>query len=99
MRVEFLPRALRRIELVDAWWRHERPKAPDLFRDELDKVIELLAGQPRVGTIYRVVRGQTFHRVLLPKSRQHVYYSIDEDDQAVVIQTVWGAARGRGPTL
>jgi hypothetical protein len=38
-------------------------------------------------------------RLLLPKSQQHVYYVIDEALGAVVIYTIWGARRGRGPKL
>jgi hypothetical protein len=30
---------------------------------------------------------------------QHVYYSIDEAGEVVVIRTIWGARRGRGPKL
>jgi hypothetical protein len=30
----------------------------------------------------------------LPKTEQHIYYSIDDDNETVAIRTVWGARRG-----
>jgi hypothetical protein len=35
--------------------------------------------------------------MLMPKTEQYVYYVVALD--AVVIHTVWGARRGRGPKL
>jgi hypothetical protein len=45
------------------------------------------------------VRGKVIRRLLLPKTEQHVYFSIDDDGQRVVIHTVWSARRGRGAKL
>ncbi len=38
-------------------------------------------------------------RILMPKAEQHIYYTIDEPADEVVIETVWGARRGKGPKL
>jgi len=38
-------------------------------------------------------------RVVLPKTRHHVYYEVDRKNDLVMILAVWGAPRGRGPTL
>jgi hypothetical protein len=35
----------------------------------------------------------------MPVTEQHVYFSIDEKADEVVIETVWGARRKRGPKL
>lgn len=35
----------------------------------------------------------------MPKTEQHVYYTVDDAAAEVIIETVWGARRGRGPTL
>ena len=36
-------------------------------------------------------------RALLPKTKNHVYYAIE--GTAVVVLSVWGTPRGRGPRL
>jgi hypothetical protein len=36
-------------------------------------------------------------RVLLPRTRNHIYYSVTATE--VVVHTVWGAPQGRGPIL
>jgi hypothetical protein len=35
----------------------------------------------------------------MPTTEQHVYYTVDEAAGEIVIETVWGAPRGRGPKL
>ena len=97
MKVRFTPRARRRAKLVLAWWRANRPVAPTLFEDELTQAIETLCEQPHAGTVYDPVAAARVRRLLLPKSEQHVYYVVDEAAEVVVIHTIWGARRGRGP--
>jgi len=65
----------------------------------LDEAIEKLRNGKPIGAVYRALGGETVWRLLLPKSAQHVYYAIDETKGEVVIYTVWGARRGRGPKL
>ncbi len=52
-----------------------------------------------LGAEYQVRGGETVRRTLLKKSVQHVYYSVDEANGVIVIYSVWGARRGRGPEL
>jgi hypothetical protein len=42
MRVRLSPTARERFSFIDAWWRANRDRAPDLFARELTRVIELL---------------------------------------------------------
>ena len=98
MKVTLSKRAEREIERIDSRWRVERPAAPELFTDELDAVLDVLPASPEMGKIYGTWHhGELVRRVMLEKSEYHVYYAI-EDDELVVI-TVWGARRGRGPRL
>ena len=99
MKVRFSPRARRRVKLVAKWWRDNRPAAPTLFYDELETAIEMLMAQPMLGAEHRTLDGVTIRRVLLPRSLQHVFYGVDEEKGVIVIYTVWGATRGRGPKL
>ena len=41
--------------------------------------------------------GLAVRRLCLPKTRTHVYYAIDTDQGVVMVLTVWGAPKGRGP--
>ena len=99
MKVRFSPRAQRRVKLVAMWWRRNRPSAPTLFDDELNAVVEALKNQPALGAEYQMRGGDIVRRTLLKKSAQHVYYSVDETNGVIVIYSVWGARRGRGPKL
>jgi hypothetical protein len=96
------PRALQRARIIKAWWRKNRPGAEAMFEQELDEMTsKLVAMSPRspLGTIYAVSRGKTIRRTRLRKTKQHIYYSINEADGTVVIRTIWGAQRGRPSTL
>ena len=99
MKAHFSPRAQRRVKLVATWWRKNRPSSPTLFDDELDAVIDMLKRQPMLGAEYQMRGGEIVRRTLLKKSAQHVYYSVDETNNAIVIYSVWGERRGRGPKL
>jgi hypothetical protein len=37
------------------------------------------------------------HRLLMAKTRNHVYYAIEETE--IVVLAIWGAPTGRGPKL
>jgi len=90
------PEADRHIEAIDAWWRANRDKAPDLFEEELALAIRMLADAPGVGRRYpHFARG--VRRVLLRSTRNHVYY-VEQEDRVLVV-AVWGAVKGAGPDL
>lgn len=61
--------------------------------------LALMSPQSPLGVVYGARRGVTIRRVLLPRSQQHIYYSVDELTDTVVVRTIWGARRGRGPKL
>ena len=84
---------------IELWWRENRPAAHRLFTDELAGVISLLSDAPDIGR--RVPRRGVpgLRRVLLPRSRYHVYYVHDEERAEVVILAAWSAVRGHGPPL
>ena len=99
MKVVLTPRARRRAKAVSAWWQANRATAPDLFERELSAARQILALEPRVGRFYATIGGETIRRILLPRTEQHVYYAVDEQTERVVVHTIWGARRGRGPEL
>ncbi len=99
MRAEFTPRARARIATVRGWWRRHRPDAPRLFLDELRAAVATIRERPEAVPVHRTVRALTMRRVLLPKTRQFLYYSVDSDAGVVTIHSVWGAQRGSEPKL
>ena len=96
------PRALQRARIITTWWRKNRPGAEEVFEQEFEHVTSKLASMSArspLGVIFGARRGKTIRRILLPKTEQHVYYSIDEINDTIVIRTLWGARRGRNPKL
>ncbi len=83
----------------DEWWRLNRSDAPDLFKQELADAFDRIVRAPRVRRVYARIEGDPIWRVLMPVTERHVYFSIDEKAEEVVIETVWGARRKRGPRL
>ncbi len=84
---------------MTTWWRENRPAAPDLFDEELTRATELLTATPKIGVIYKTKKTDVIYRLLLQKTEQHLYYYVDGDAGEVVLLTVWGVRRGRGPKL
>jgi len=84
---------------VSAWWREHRPAAPQLFALELADALELLAATPTLGIYYAKRRGRAIRRLLLPRSRYHIYFTYDETADVIEVCAVWQATRGRGPSL
>lgn len=53
-RVGFSRTADAQIELIDAWWRENRPAAPGMFSRELEAAVRLLEVSPIIGKAYPV---------------------------------------------
>jgi hypothetical protein len=99
MKLVFTPEAELQASDIDEWWRAHRPEAPDLFARELAHARAAIEAAPLAGMTYTDSTGKTARRVLLPRTRNHVYFEIDEERGLVVVLAVWGAPRGRGPSL
>jgi len=84
-------------ERIDAWWRKNRPAAPELFMQELGAVIVLLGTAPETGEKYRSVGDRVVRRALLERTRQWAFHHID--DGVVTVIAIWGVQRRRGPPL
>ena len=98
MKLRVSARAQRETDRTDAWWRKNRPAAPDLFLRELVYVVELLMHSPTLGTAYEAEHFEgAVHRVPLERSERHLFYGQLGDE--LVILCIWGARRKRGPKL
>lgn len=70
--------------------------AKQLFSQELRAARAILARGPK-HEIYGHFDGQPVRRLLLEKTRGHVYYVVAERENLVRIVAVWGASRGTDP--
>lgn len=92
-------RALRQIEKVARWWSEHRSAAPSRFLDELAAAERLLRGHPEAGIAYATHRAGIVRRILLGGTKYHLYYRYRADHDELLVLSVWGAVRERGPKL
>ena len=95
--VRITPEAEAQIREIDSWWRENRTAAPDLFLSELSESLELIAGAPHIGRLYRRSPVRRTRRLLLRGSRYHIYYVLGPEEVRVL--AVWHALRGVGPPV
>jgi plasmid stabilization system protein ParE len=96
-RVRVTRTAARQISAAAAWWRANRPSAPDAVREELEQAFELLAMEPRIGALARNPKLQGVRRVHLNRIRYHVYYRVRDARDTVEILAFWHSSRGSEP--
>jgi plasmid stabilization system protein ParE len=97
LRVQTTLEADAQIREIHRWWRENRSAAPGLFVEELRSAFELIGSAPGIGRVYRRAPVSGTRRVLLRKTRYHVYYVVREDEAWVL--ALWHARRGVGPPL
>ena len=68
------PEADSQIRIIDAWWCEHRSAVPDLFINELSAAFDVIGHTPQVGRSYRRAPVVGTRRVLLSRTRYHVYY-------------------------
>lgn len=99
MKVRITRRAEAHVKRQRAWWAENRLGAPALFDEELHRVLRLISEMPGAGMTWPTARNPRMRRVLMPETHHHVYFYVDEPRATVIIAAVWGAPRGRGPSL
>jgi plasmid stabilization system protein ParE len=98
VKLRFAPRALADAKRMKTWWRQNRTKAEDLFERELEGALERIRTMPSLGSVYKHEGLDVeVRRLLMPKTRNHVYYAITATE--IVVLTVWGSQKERGPKL
>lgn len=91
--------ARRQIEAAARWWLANRDKAPELFVNDLDAAHMLLAVEPGAGTGFPTPRYPGARRLLMGRTRYHVYYTVHAEEEIELIRAIWHASRGRVPAL
>lgn len=85
------------MERIARWW-HEHASSPDVFLDELEQAITHIETTALLGTVYDAGAQRPVYRRLMKKSGYHIYL-VQRSKNVVVIVSVWGARRRRGPKL
>lgn len=91
--------AARQIRDEARWWRRNRTKAPNLFREELRRAFALIAEYPEAGIIADDVELAGVRRVLLVHTQHYVYYRVNGAAKRVEVLAVWSTKRGNPPLL
>ena len=79
------------------WWAKNRPAAPDVIREELDRILELPRVQPAIGTIARRATLSSVRCVTLSRIRYYMYHRVAED--ALQVLAFWHTSRGNEPPM
>lgn len=98
-RIELSADAAAQIRAIGDWWNGNRPAAQDLFREELAATLEMLQSAPESAPPYPFPRIPGLRRMLMQRTRYHVYFTYHENRALIFVHAVWHASRGRGPRL
>ncbi len=100
MRVRFTPEARLSVREKRTWWEQHREKAPGVFVEELSAIVtKLRGGADAERQQYAARGGRIVWRILMPKTRNHVYYRVDEVAGDIEVLLVWNALAGRSPDV
>jgi plasmid stabilization system protein ParE len=92
-------RAQQQAGRIDAWWTENRPSAQALFLDELEATFRHICENAQAGIRWPTARRPNLRRILMPRTKNHVYFVIDVPTQTVSVHAIWGAPKQRAPKL
>jgi hypothetical protein len=100
VKVQFAESARASIRYRHSWWRANRDKAPRLFIEELRDVVSKLRCDIDVARQHYSGQGEaTVWRLLMPKTRHHLYYTRNERANVAHVVLVDSAIGEAGPDL
>jgi plasmid stabilization system protein ParE len=80
------------IERIDDWWRENRPSARNLFTRELSAAFRTIASLPNAGRSVPRASIDGVRRVLLRRTKFHLYYRFTDDEVQVLL--LWSVRHG-----
>jgi plasmid stabilization system protein ParE len=95
-RVRFTATAREHVRREKAWWIANRDHN-DVFAEELEQALKVIAALPGAGTLYAQSPVPGVRRIYLRRIAAHLYYTLDNDQ--VIVRSLWGARRERGPQI
>lgn len=81
------------------WWRRNRTKAPNLFREELRRAFALIAEYPEAGAVAEDVELPGVRRVLLIDTKHYVYYRVNHSASRIEVLAVWSTHHAEPPPI
>jgi plasmid stabilization system protein ParE len=97
--VEVTAMAAQQIRAAEAWWRTNRPGAPDAVHHELQRAFTLIASQPRIGGNAAGLELANVRRIYLPVIKQFLYFHVVSPPERVQVVALWHSRRGSGPPI
>ena len=94
--VRFTLTAKRHVAREETWWLENR-EYPEVFAEELEQALKIVALLPGAGTVYTASPVANVRRVYLRRVSLHLYYTFDND--IILVRALCGARRERGPEL
>lgn len=95
--VSIMPTARRQIAAAHRWWSANRPAAPTLLVEELDRALAHLAENPRAGMPWP--RRANVRRLALGRVDFLVFYRVCPRALRVDVLALWHGRRGQPPPL
>jgi hypothetical protein len=92
--VRFSKTAADQVRAERRWWVENRLRT-DVFAEELDEAVRIVAILPGAGTPYEEETFPGVRRIYLRRISCHLYFTFDESE--VVVRALWGSRRRRGP--
>jgi hypothetical protein len=78
---------------IAAWWSEHREASPWLVLDEFDRCVSLLESTPDAGARFHRSRVPGLRRLVMRRTKHHLYYLHDERNAVVYIIAVWAHPR------
>ena len=95
--IKVTPRADREIQRAASWWLANRPKAPEAFKEELQRGFDLISQQPGVGAHATNVKLEGVLRIHLSRIRYFLYYRVRAS--RIEVLALWHSSRLKRPVL
>lgn len=98
MNVFISKRAGRAAGRINARWR-KSADYPNTFTQELLEAIDFLGSVDTPGAPFPTQKRPGLKRLLMPKSRCHIYFEIDTRKQMIRVLHIWDGRRETTPNL
>jgi plasmid stabilization system protein ParE len=95
--IKVTPVAEAHIQNAASWWLANREKAPQAFKEELQRGFALISHQPDAGARATNVSLKDVRRIYLSRVRYFLYYRVKEG--RVEVLALWHSSRLKGPKL
>jgi plasmid stabilization system protein ParE len=95
--ITIVPRAQRQIAAARDWWWANRPEAPTLLGDELDRALQRLVENPNLGSPWP--QRPDVRRLRIARIELLLLYRVRPRAQRVEVLAIWYGRRGDPPPV